>query len=317
MAHPSAEYPPDFFAVPRGRRAPRWLLIFLPITLPLLLLRLGVRYLARILLAFGRVGLDVGLFLRLFAWTVGIGFTLRLVLFDSFGYASEAAVMAWFWAEARNDEGGPLLLDAFWAERLTGYAVARGGLTAFIPPLLLLALVWAAGLYLFRVVLRALRRGLSPDRDTPLPLPRPRLVAPTPWGLLGNALLLFLWGWVPALGLLLLPPTVDLFGRWHRTLESTTLAWTGLRYLSYPRLLDPLMADLQRHLPLKGTGMSQSLADLRWWSEGVPLAVHWNRYALGILAVELATVAAGLAVLMGLVWVWQSWAAAAKGTRRA
>ncbi len=298
--------------------------MLLPITFPLALATRAV------LLLPVTIG-DVRLLGRLLAWTVGAVLLIRWFALRYFGYAGERGAWYWFWNEARVFSY-PRLLDGFMEGRIQHFYDTQGTSGAWTF-LLVLTLVWASILFLLRCLLRGAQVGLSADASRPVPLPRPGLVRPTPLGLLANLTLFFVWGCLPAVLYLALPPTVNVPWNhgYHTTMDGPAWVWDHLQPLGYPRLLDPVMKDLQRQLPLAQLeftdGRPLRPSEAAWWWTGIvqdfdekrrrgfpepppapaPLYLHWNRYALAIMGLEVLVVALALTVVSAVVWAWWRW----------
>lgn len=319
----SSSWPLDAAPV-GGRRAPRWTVVLLPITFPLALAAQAVLLLPVTIR-------DVRLLGRVLAWTVVAVLLIRTSFMGHFGYLTEQGAWSWFWNEARVFTY-PRLLDGFMEGRIEHFYVARGTAGTWTV-LLVFTLVWASILFLLRCLLRGAQVSLSADGSHPAPLPRPGIVRPTPLGLLSNLALFFIWGCLPALLVLSLPPTVNLprSSDFHTMMDGPAWVWDRLQPLGYPRLLDPAMEELQRRLPLaeleEVAGRPLKPIEETWWwtgflqdseearrarmpespEEPAPLHLHWNRYALAIMGLVVLVVALPLTAAAALVWAWRRW----------
>lgn len=298
FAHsPSAAEPPP-------RRSSGWALLLLPFTVPLALLRLLVRSLARATLALPGERRSRPRVLRTLLWVMGVTIALRFLLFAGFSWRERVYVLEWCWQVTRV-LGYPRLLDGFWADSLAAYT--PDAWFSILRPFLTLTVVWASAIVLLRLVTAALRRGFSADGVSPLPWPTPR--PRSPLGIPANALIVIGWGWLPAGFLLALPPYVGLGDYSVHSAEAFTRLWSVLRWLPYPHMLEARAERL-------------SEAALRYsavWTirEPVNLSVKFNRPLIELVWLELATIGLGVALALSAVWLWQTWSGAAGGSRTA
>ncbi len=298
FAHsPSASQPPP-------RRSSGWALLLLPLTVPLVLLRLLGRSLARATLALPGERQSRPRVVRTLLGVMGVAIAFRFLLFAGFSWRELTYVLNWYWQLARV-LGYPRLLDGFWAEGLAGYTPDTW--YSILRPLVTLTVVWTSAIVLLRLVAAALRRGFSSDGVSllPWPTPRPR----SPLGIPVNALIVIGWGWLPAGFLLALPPFVGLGEYSVYSAEAFTRLWSALRWLPSPQFLD------ERAERLSDAALHSSAV----WTvrQPVDLSVKFNRPLIELVWLELATIGVGVALVLSAVWLWQTWSSAAGGSRTA
>ncbi|MDP9357030.1 MAG: hypothetical protein M3R02_17435 [Chloroflexota bacterium] len=298
FAHsPSASQPPP-------RRSSGWALLLLPLTVPLVLLRLLGRLLARATLALPGERQSRPRVVRTLLGVMGVAIAFRFLLFAGFSWRELTYVLNWYWQLARV-LGYPRLLDGFWAEGLAGYTPDTW--YSILRPLVTLTVVWTSAIVLLRLVAAALRRGFSSDGVSllPWPTPRPR----SPLGIPVNALIVIGWGWLPAGFLLALPPFVGLGEYSVYSAEAFTRLWSALRWLPSPQFLD------ERAERLSDAALHSSAV----WTvrQPVDLSVKFNRPLIELVWLELATIGVGVALVLSAVWLWQTWSSAAGGSRTA
>ncbi|MDP9357464.1 MAG: hypothetical protein M3R02_19680 [Chloroflexota bacterium] len=298
FAHsPSASAPPP-------RRSSGWALLLLPFTVPLALLRLLARSLARATLALPGERRSRPRVLRTLLGVMGVAIAFRFLLFARFSWRELTYVLDWYWQLTRV-LGYPRLLDGFWAEGLAGYTPDTW--YSIWRPLVTLTVVWASAIVLLRLVVAALRRGFSPDGTSPLPWPTP--TPRSPLGIPANALIIIGWGWLPAGFLLTLPPFVGLVEYAVYSTEAFTRLWSALRWLPYPQILEA-RADRLSDAALRSSAV---------WTvrEPVDLSAKFNQPLIELVWLELATIGVGVALALSAVWLWQTWSGAARGNRTA
>jgi hypothetical protein len=322
--------------VPRDPPTPRgvnWSMLALPVTLPA-----AVAWHAVLLLPY-TTKRNVKAWWRCLLVVLGLAVVTRLLVVKHAVSWMRGEIFDWYWAEARYLLL-PRLFDGLYRSIRDEYVVAHHPWDIWILVAALVA-AFGTGLFLLWSLVLGARLSVSLDRSHPLPLPYPKIRSLTPWGIGANFLVCVLWGCLPALYVLLLPPTVSTaFASPYemtRTSRGPAWLWDRLQVLYYPRLLNPAVEHFERELPLERLrfrgrlrqvdGPERTAMELYWWSgqrkrldpatrklmppppsSYPPLGVHWNRALLAILGLEIGVIAVAATAVLTAASAWYVWA---------
>src|SRR3954468_9544081 len=101
------------------------MVLLLPITVPIALLRLLVRSLARVMLAVP-AAIGPAAIPRTFLWVVGVTLGLRLLCFRQVSWVTRMWALEWYWRQVQVLVY-PRVLDGVWGQQLNAYGPGHWG----------------------------------------------------------------------------------------------------------------------------------------------------------------------------------------------